>query len=130
MKLWNVLENSAETWPDRVAVVDEKESITFFELRERALALAQYLSAHGLQAKQGFGIRTHNGYQFLVALFAGFHLEAVVLPLSHQLRAFELSSMLSEVPLRMILDDGSGYASAVNNSVCSNSSPSAALRGI
>ncbi|HMV69369.1 MAG TPA: class I adenylate-forming enzyme family protein [Myxococcota bacterium] len=105
MTVYGLLEQAAATWPDRVALVDDRGALTFRELYAEAESLRESLRAEGLGPRQGLGVLARNGRGFVVAVFAGLGCGAVVMPMFHQLRRSELADQLTQVALHAVLDD-------------------------
>lgn len=103
--VYELVEQAAQTWPDRVALVDEHGSLTFAALRDEVRALRDQLRALGLGPRQGLGVLARNGRSFVISVFAGLGCGAVVMPLFHQLRRAELLDQIAQSPLHAVLDD-------------------------
>ena len=64
-----ILLSAAKRHPDRVAFVDGEDTLTFAQLRDRALRLAARLAADGAGPGRVVGIQLHNVLDFPVAYF-------------------------------------------------------------
>lgn len=65
-----ILRTAAARWPDHPAVIDERTSLTYAELDQRADSAAAGLVTHGIGTGQAVLVQLPNGCQFAVALFA------------------------------------------------------------
>ncbi len=104
---FGILECAAARWPDQPAIIDEFGTLTFAELLHEARSLKTSLAHAGVRSRQGIGVVTRNNRHFLIALFAALAAEAVVMPISHQLRDPELSAVLENTSLAFLIDDQS-----------------------
>ncbi len=105
--VYQILANAAHKWPSKVAIYDNKGSLTFAELQQQSDALRDELLALGLGKGKGLGVLARNSREFIIGLFAGIGTGATVMPLSHQLRETELNEAISESGLHAIIDDNS-----------------------
>ncbi len=68
--IWDLLETSAARWPERVALVSGQARLTYRELRDRALQLANGLSGLGLRPLDRVVFQLGNAPAFVEAFFA------------------------------------------------------------
>jgi len=108
IKVQDFVKEAAKQWPDKNALLDDKGCVTFSELQEAIECLKEELVTQGVTAGCGLGVMARNGRGFVIAVFAGLACGATVMPLSHQLKGYELNNLLKEAPLHFILDDGHG----------------------
>ncbi len=113
MNVFETLAQSARQWADRTAIIDGAGPLDYRTLWREIEALRVDLNRLGLRPGQGVGIRARNGRGFVIAALASLGCGAVVMPIHHQLKPDELSEMLANAPLCVIIDDGSGTAKAV-----------------
>jgi acyl-CoA synthetase (AMP-forming)/AMP-acid ligase II len=103
-----VVDEAAARWPERVAVHDEHGALTFAALAAAVHDLRDRLVAAGIGPGQGLGVMARNGRGFVVGVFAGLAVGAVVMPLAPTLKRAEVDGLLREAPLHAVLDDLSG----------------------
>jgi fatty-acyl-CoA synthase len=90
-----LLEELAETHPDRQAAVDQTgRSLTFAELRERAGALASGLDELGVEAGDRVAVLMENRVEWLETMFAAHRLGATVVGVSTWATARDLEYYL------------------------------------
>lgn len=106
MQLEEILHASAEKWPDQIAVIDHYGSVTYNQLAKGAENLSQKLIRHGVGKTHGMGVRTRNGRDFILALFAGLYAGAAILPIYNALPETELTELIRIAKLHAIVDDG------------------------
>lgn len=88
--LADLFETVARTVPDRLAVIGERQRLTFAELNERCDRLAAGLSATGIGRGDTVGLYLHNGPAYLEAFIAACKLGAVPYNVNYRYRAEEL----------------------------------------
>ncbi len=110
MNVFETLAHSAQTWPDRVAIIDVGGPLDYRSLWQEVEALRVQLDRLGVRPGQGIGVRARNGRAFVIGALAALGCGAVIMPIHHQMKPGELSEMLAQAPLCAILDDGSGAA--------------------
>ncbi len=112
--VFNILLNTAQKYPDNVAIYDSKGQVTFGQLLEESEKLAESLKKKGLKKGLGLGVQAINSREFIIGLFAGVGSGATVMPLSHQLRHNEIEEIINESGLHFIMDDLSQNADEHN----------------
>ena len=108
VNVYSILQQSAEKWPTKPALIDNYGVLSYDELRETTELLRVKLQDLGVHSGMGLGVMAQNGRFFIMALFAGLGCGATVMPLSPQLKEREVVSLLEEVPLAVIVDDKTG----------------------
>ncbi|MFC1443421.1 class I adenylate-forming enzyme family protein [Streptacidiphilus sp. N1-10] len=93
----DILAGTAPRHPDRVALRDGEESLTFAELYDQALRLAQGLREHGVSPGDTVAVHQPNSLRFTLCYFGVLLAGAVVSPLSPLLPAAPLAEQLAEV---------------------------------
>ncbi len=105
-----LLKTAAQTYPDRNVIMDEYGSVSYQELYAETELLKSQLLAAGIKQGMGLGIMGRNSRTFICAMLAGMSCGAIVIPISHQLKAAEIESILNDTQLHAVLDDQSGLA--------------------
>ncbi len=124
---YQLLEFAAQSWPDRPAIIEQGGSISYRELYVQTELLKAELLHLGLSRGHGLGVMGRNGSAFVAMMLAGMGCGAVVLPISHQLKAAEIDCLIKETKLHAILDDLSG-AQPIDNDLTMISYAQQALR--
>ena len=102
--LGDLLDRAAERFPDRDAVVDASERLTWREVSERSRRLAAALHRrHGVKPGDRVALLLLNGSPFCVAVFACAQLGAVVVTLNTKLKSMELEFMVRNSGARVLL---------------------------
>lgn len=105
--IFDILHQSAVKWGDKPALFDEYGSLSFSELKSEVDALAILLKREGLTEGAALGVMARNSRQFIIGIFAGLGCNAVVMPLSHQLKHSEVDAIIRESGLHFMMDDKS-----------------------
>lgn len=104
---------SARRFPDRVAVIDDRGTLTYGQLQQRATAIAAALSASCRQAPASVGILCRNHRGFVEAMSAGAQLGAELIFINTELPPAQLQAILHRHrPDVLIYDDE--YVQAVD----------------
>jgi long-chain acyl-CoA synthetase len=99
-----MLDRAVERFPDRDAVVDAAERLSWREVRDRARRLATSLQRrHGIKPGDRVALLLVNGWPFCVAVFACAQLGAIAVTLNTKLRSRELEFMLQNSGARVLL---------------------------
>jgi acyl-CoA synthetase (AMP-forming)/AMP-acid ligase II len=102
--LTELLDRAVRHAPDRDAVVDGAERLTWRELSERARRLAATLHRrHGIKPGDRVALLLRNGSPLCVAVFALAQLGAIAVTLNTKLKAMELEFMLQNSGARVLL---------------------------
>jgi acyl-CoA synthetase (AMP-forming)/AMP-acid ligase II len=102
--LTELLDRAVHRVPDRDAVVDAAERLTWRELSERAGRLAATLHRrHGIKPGDRVAVLLRNGSPLCVAVFALAQLGAIAVTLNTKLKAMELEFMLQNSGARVLL---------------------------
>ncbi|MGB5078262.1 MAG: AMP-binding protein [Sphingorhabdus sp.] len=88
--LADLFETVARTVPERLAVIGDRDRVTFAELNDRCDRLATGLAAHGLKRGDTVGLYLHNGPAYLEAFIAACKLGAVPYNVNYRYRTDEL----------------------------------------
>lgn len=78
----DLLAGSAHAYPDRAALIDGDERLTFAELYEAALRVAQGLRAHGIAPGDAVAIHMPNSIWFTVSYYGILFAGASVVPVN------------------------------------------------
>ncbi|OQK16277.1 hypothetical protein AU255_14395 [Methyloprofundus sedimenti] len=103
-----LLEFAALSWPDRPAIIEKDGYMSYGELYAQTELLKAELLHLGLTKGQGLGVMGRNGSAFVAMMLAGMGCGAVVLPISHQLKAAEVNCLIKDTKLHAVIDDQSG----------------------
>jgi acyl-CoA synthetase (AMP-forming)/AMP-acid ligase II len=99
-------EGDAARFPDRIAIVDERGTLTFEEIHRRTNALARGLAEAGVREQDGVAIMARNHRGFIEATVACSKLGASALYLNTAFAAPQIADVLErEAPVAVIYDE-------------------------
>ena len=101
------LARSADTFPDRVAVVDGDDRLTWAELRERARRLAVALQETGIGTGERVAFLCLNTHELLEAHYGVPAAGAVLVAVNTRLTGPEIASILEHAGARLVVVDPS-----------------------
>ncbi|MBE5997653.1 MAG: acyl--CoA ligase [Lachnospiraceae bacterium] len=105
--LYDMLRVSAERFPAKAAVIDDRESVIYAEMKRRVDALAGLLrEKYGLRQGMQAGILMVNSAKTLIAFYALAKLGCIAVMINTKYRAAEIRDLLASMEVRIILCDG------------------------
>ncbi len=101
----DLLTNRARLTPDRVALIekDKDQRYTYAELNDRAIRLANWMRALGVQKGDRVSILAHNGIAYMDLLYGLVKIGAILAPLNWRLAARELIYIANDCEPRVLL---------------------------
>ncbi|HEY3067864.1 MAG TPA: class I adenylate-forming enzyme family protein [Methylomirabilota bacterium] len=105
MNLADIVESSAETHADRIAVTDVRSgrAITYAALAREARQVAAFLRTAGVEPGQRIGLLCPNGLAYLPAAFGLLGTGACLVPVPTNVTAAEMTDLLREVDVNACL---------------------------
>ena len=102
-----VLDNAAENWPDRDAVIVSEQGVrwSWKELRQRARKLAVGLLATGLEPGDRIGMLAPNRAEWLLAQFGSAYAGLILVNINPAYRLSELEYALNKVGCRGLITE-------------------------
>lgn len=97
------LDQNVAVHPDRIAVTDGREALTYLELRRRAEAVARWLQAQGAGPERVVGVCADRGAGLVVALLGVIRSGAAYLPIDPALPSARIGSMLADTGSAQVL---------------------------
>jgi len=99
------LSRIARKYPERTAYICRGQSRTFGEIDRRVTALANGLTARGLHHGDRLAVLMTNSIEMIEAIFAGWRLGAIVVPVNFRLVADEVGFILGDCGASVIVVD-------------------------
>jgi long-chain acyl-CoA synthetase len=100
----SLLQRAAQLFPDNVALICEKDQLTYKELYRRTLAFTQKLVARGIKPRDRVCIWFENSIEFYIGYYGAWQAGAVVAPLNTFLHEKELNHIAVDAkPTAMIV---------------------------
>src|SRR3990167_9363397 len=103
MDIRKILDNTAKKFSEKPAIIFKGEAISFAQLRETSLRLANALAANGAQKGDKIAIYLPNCPEYVYSYLACFHLGCVGVPLDFMLKADELISCLEHSEAKILI---------------------------
>jgi fengycin family lipopeptide synthetase D len=115
--LANLIEEQVKKTPDNIAIVFEKQTLTYDELNKKANQLAWYLNSLGLKENSIIGIMLPRSLEVLVCMFAALKAGICYIPIDPTLPESRVEYMLSNSNASTILTFDS-IATKIDSTKC------------
>ena len=104
--LYETLADSAEKYPNKIAVIDDEEEVTYAELLSRVDELAMVLKlTYNLREQQQIGILMVNSIKTVVAFYATMKIGCIALMINTKYTENEISGLLEEMDVKIMISD-------------------------
>lgn len=97
------LENSAEAYPDKTALVHEDKRFTYAQINNKANTLALWLMEQGVTIGDRVVILLENSLEYVVSYYGILKTGAVAVPLSSDLKPDGLNHLLAELEPKVVI---------------------------
>jgi long-chain acyl-CoA synthetase len=99
----DILQIPANAWPDKPAIIFEGRTLTFWEVREMVLRMANALQALGIQKGDRVGLHLPTCPQYIIAYHAALSLGAIVVNLNPAYTAAELIGLAQQTTITTLI---------------------------
>ncbi len=106
MHLFGFLDDTAQHYPDKTAVICDRARITYKRLHERVSLLTGALHASGVTKGTKTGVLCYNSIEYIEIIFALMKLGAVCVPLNYRLTANEITALIEHSGITALFYDG------------------------
>lgn len=106
MNLGQMLEESAQRFPDNIAFIHEKSRMTYVEFNRAANALAHYFRGLGIGKGDKIAIMLPNCPEFIISYFAAQKLGAVAVTLNVLSTSYELRHLIGDSDAKLFITQG------------------------
>ena len=103
--LGNLMKKAAAAYPGKIAVKDERRSLTYKQVMDRALALTAYFKEIGLQKGDRFAVLMPNRLEHIELDMAAALSGAVKVPLNYRLHPREHEYMMDDAGIKAVFGD-------------------------
>ena len=104
--LYETLEASEKRFPDKPAVIDDKETVSYRELKRRVDTVAYVLkNRYHIQKQQQIAVVMANSADTVAVFYAAIKLGCIVLLINTKFREAEIENYLRNVDARVIFSD-------------------------
>ncbi len=121
LSLPQLVVEARKRWPDRIALVDDGQQITYQELADRVMTYAAALAARGVRRGDRVGVMVPNTADFPAIYYGALFLGATVVP---------IHVLLSSDEIAYIVRDSGARVLVVDTEVLTTAAPAAAATGI
>ncbi len=101
----NLVEIANEKVPNKVAVIQAQEQMTYSEIYEQVNKLAHYISTLGLENGSRIGIYSNKSIQTVVAILSVLSTEYILVPISKLLKAEQLEYIIKDCDIECMITD-------------------------
>jgi long-chain acyl-CoA synthetase len=105
MLLNEFLERSADSFPDKVALICQGKKSTYNEINQKADSFARSLSALGLQRQERVIIQLENSVECIIALFGILKANGIFVILNPKIKPKKLAYIISDCHSRILVTD-------------------------
>ncbi len=103
--IWHWLERRADLNPQKTALIDAQQELTYLGLRDRVAALAGGLRALGVRRGDKVAVLAMNRAEYIEVIFAAARLGTMVVPLNWRLTPAELAFQVGDSEPKLIFVD-------------------------
>ncbi|MEC9375343.1 MAG: amino acid adenylation domain-containing protein [Pseudomonadota bacterium] len=107
ISLHNLIEKQAEENPDAIALIDDEEKITYFELNRRANVLAHYLIQKNINSNSIVGVCVPRNSKMVIGLLGILKTGGAYLPLDPDYPKDRIDFMVKDSEAKMLITDSS-----------------------
>ncbi|MEW6110134.1 MAG: AMP-binding protein [Nitrospirota bacterium] len=100
------LEQSAERFPDKTALVHQNKRLTYAEIELQANRLAQVLTAEGVQKGDRVAVFMDNCVESVISIFAALKAGAAFMMINHTTKAEKLEYIMNNSRASLLLTQG------------------------
>ncbi|MGD9122113.1 MAG: AMP-binding protein, partial [Desulfobacterales bacterium] len=100
MNIWMILKKALDLYPDKIGVVDGKQSYTYRQVGERVAGLARYFQEQKIQPEDRISVLEVNSHAYMETYYAAAGLGAILNPLNYRLAAREIAYILNDTGSR------------------------------
>ncbi len=101
--LYDLLRETAEVYPDKLAVICEDTYLSYGQLKDRVDRLATGLRSLGIQKNEKIAILHKNCHRFLEVYFAAAKIGAVLVPLNYRLSVGDFIYILDNAQAKLLI---------------------------
>src|SRR5437016_3355553 len=105
MNLTEQLDHSANLWPEKPALIEGEEVVTYAALKQRVAELAASIQMLGLPAGCRVGLSYPNSISYVALTCALWRVSAVVVPIPTECTEDEIVEISETMQLQAILSD-------------------------
>lgn len=108
-------EEQVQKTPNKIALVFEKESLTYQQLNEKSNQLAHYLYENGIQIGDSIGIMLHRSLEIVIGIIATLKVGASYIPIDPEYPAERINYILKDSGIKILLVHNSTFDILLEN---------------
>ncbi len=101
----NLLENAAQTDPDKIGLILENESYTYAQIISRVNQIAHYLKTIGLEKGSRIGIYSRKRTESVIAILAILSTDYVLVPITRLLKPDQIRHIIEDCGISCLITD-------------------------
>ena len=101
----NLLENAAQTEPDKIALILDNEAYSYEELLKKVNQIAHYLTTLGLKKGSRIGIYSRKRTESVVAILAILSTEYIFVPITRLLKPEQVRHIIEDCGISCLITD-------------------------
>lgn len=105
MLIHHFLENSADSYPEKTAIIHKDKRFTYLEIEKKANALANWLLDAGLNRGDRVAILLRNSVEYIYAYYGALKAGAVVVPMNTGVGSKDLGRMFDNCTPRFLISE-------------------------
>src|SRR5262245_46303251 len=103
MNLVELLNSSAQRWPDKSAIIDDGAATSYAALVENIRTLAERLRSSGVKPGSRVGVSCPNSVSYIAITFALWEIGAIAVPIPTECAAEEITDIVAALGLAAIV---------------------------
>lgn len=101
----NLVEIAKEKTPDKIAVIDKSEKLTYGEIYKKVNQLALYISGLGLPKGSRIGIYSNKNIQKVISILAVLSTDYIMVPITKLLKAEQVEHIIKDSDIVCMITD-------------------------
>lgn len=103
------LENSAERFPDKIALIYQKLRMTYKEINDQANSLAHNLNENGVKAGDRVLLLLENSPEYVIAYYGTLKAGAVAVPVNTDVKSAGLEWIIKDTKAKVLISSSTFY---------------------
>ena len=101
----NMLETSAQRFPDKIALKDEVREITFKELENKSRQLGRHLTALGVNKGDRVGIFKENSVNTIISIFGAMYAGGAFVCINTKIKPRQVNHIIEDSGIKLIISN-------------------------
>ena len=101
----NMLEASAQRFPDKIALKDEVREITFKELENKSKQLGRHLTALGVNKGDRVGIFKENSVNTIISIFGAMYAGGAFVCINTKIKPRQVNHIIEDSGIKLIISN-------------------------